>query len=142
METVPYLSEDWFDILEKEARDATAASARRGEARNFTLLERYSDAPAMQLRDGPLPGFRIQFFETGEATVQRGIDPEDSADCVFAMDWPAACQVVTLQSGEALETLITDLCVSGRATIEGDLADCPVDLDAFHDAVVVRTRLP
>lgn len=139
MERIAYLSGAWFTVLEQEARKAIQQSASKGLARDFLLLERYSGAPDFALGDGLVPGFKISFSSTGDATVRPGAGPNETADCLLEMDWKAACQSVSQLSGPGLDQLLQDLCASGRVTITGDMHGCPVDLGSFHDAMVNST---
>lgn len=142
MEKAAYLSDSWFVLLEREARHAIGDAAREGLARDFVLVERYSAGPELGFGEGLMPGFRLTFTAKGDAQVRPGAAVDEQADCVIAMDWHSACRVVSEPSGPALEALLQDLCAQGLATIAGDIWACPVNIDKFHDAVVMGTQVP
>jgi hypothetical protein len=139
MDKTSYLSDGWFAVLANAARNAIQDSALKGQARDFTLLERYAGGPVSVGETGMQPGFLISFSHTGDASVRPGAGRDEVADCVLDLDWQGACQLVSQLSGPDLDRLLQDLCATGRATIAGDIQACPVDLNSFHDAMVRAT---
>ncbi len=136
-------SAEWFERLREIVADLIREAPSNELATPWVMSERYTDAPDRIANAGRDLTLTIRFQASGGG-VEATYDPE--ADCQIKWDYQASTPITTLVTADqedgfaALEGLLQELIVSGKARLEVRTPPPPYVGALLHDRIASRTR--